>query len=431
MSNRFSALLLLAWIFVFSTDSNAATIVYAGRLINGRDDVATEQVSIVIEDGKFSEIKDGYIDIPDGDKLIDLRDYTVMPGLMDMHTHLSGQHHKDVYSERFFMNQADVALRSSHYAKVTLMAGFTTVRNLGDDGINSVSLRKAINEGYIVGPRIFTAGKSLATTGGHADPTNGLKGDYTRDAGPVEGVVNGIEDARKAVRQRYKDGADLIKLTATGGVLSLAASGDNPQFTKDELEEIVRIAKDYNMTVAVHAHGAEGMKRAVLAGVTSIEHGTYMTDEIMDLMKERGTYLVPTLSAGAWVAEKSKEDYFPDIVRPKAATIGPVAREMFRRAHAAGVKIAFGTDSGVSPHGENAHEFELMVDGGMPAMKAIQSATLEAAKLLRIDDRLGTVEPEKIADLVAVKGNPLEDIHLMRDMQFVMKEGVVYRNAGD
>ena len=272
-----------------------------------------------------------------------------MPGLMDMHTHLMMQHHKDVYSDQFFMNEADFALRSTVYAKRTLLAGFTTVRDLGDNGTNSVSLRKAISEGWIIGPRIFTAGKSLATTGGHADPTNGTKGQFKRDAGPVDGVVNGVEDARKAVRQRYKDGADLIKLTATGGVLSLATNGQNPQFTEEELDTIVEIARDYGMTVAVHAHGSEGMKRAVLAGVDSIEHGTFMTQEIMDLMKERGTYLVPTLTAGDWVARKAEEDdYFPAVVRPKAASIGPIIMRTFADAHAAGVKIAFGTDSGVS-----------------------------------------------------------------------------------
>ncbi|MCP4175667.1 MAG: amidohydrolase family protein [Fuerstiella sp.] len=407
----------------------AETIIHAGRLINGHDGAVHETMSLVIADGRINAVRSGYIKATADDTLIDLQKFTVMPGWMDMHTHLMSQHHKKVYSDKFFMNQADYVLRSTVYARKTLLAGFTTVRDVGDNGVNSVSLRKAINEGWIVGPRIFTSGKSLATTGGHADPTNGLKGDFRTDAGPIDGVVNGPNDACKAVRQRYKDGADLIKLTATGGVLSLAGNGRNPQFTIEELQAVVRTAKDYDMTVAVHAHGAEGMKRAVLAGVDSIEHGTFMTDEVMQLMKERGTYLVPTISAGVWVAEKSQsEDYFPAIVRPKAATIGPVAKDNFRRAWAAGVKIAFGTDSGVSVHGENAREFELMVDGGMPAMKAIQSATLEAARLLKIDDRLGTLEATKIADVVAVKGDPIQDITATYDVVFVMKEGVVFRD---
>ena len=408
--------------------SRAATIIHAGRLIDGRSNEAAAQMSIVIDEGKITSVVRGYIDPKDGDTLVKLTDHTVMPGLMDMHTHLQSQHSKDSYTERFFMEQADYALRSTVYARVTLLAGFTTVRDLGDNGVNSVALRKAIDQGWVPGPRIFTAGKSLASTGGHADPTNALRGDYRRDSGPLEGVVNGADDARKAVRQRYKDGADLIKLTATGGVLSLAASGQNPQFTDEELKAIVSTARDYNMTVAVHAHGTEGIKRAVLAGVTSIEHGTFMTDEVIQLMKESGTVWVPTLMAGEWVGEKAKEPgYFPEIVRPKAAAIGPVVKETFVKAHAAGVKIAFGTDSGVSPHGQNAHEFELMVAGGMPPMKAIQSATLEAARLLRIEDRLGTVEAKKTADLVAVKGNPLDDIGLMKSVVFVMKDGVIHK----
>ena len=406
----------------------SATIIHAGRLIDGRSDEPRTEVSIVVNEGQIIRIADGYLEPGPDDKVIRLTEHTVMPGLMDMHTHLQSQHSKDSYTERFFMEQADYALRSTVYARATLMAGFTTVRDLGDNGVNSVALRKAIEQKWIPGPRIFTSGKSIATTGGHADPTNALRGDYRRDPGPLEGVINGPDDARKAVRQRYKDGADLIKITATGGVLSLAANGQNPQFTDEELKAIVETAHDYGMIVAVHAHGTEGMKRAVLAGVDSIEHGTYMTDEIIALMKERGTYWVPTNMAGEWVAMKSKEPgYFPEVVRPKAAVIGAQMAATFAKGYAAGVKVAFGTDSGVSAHGENAHEFELMVAGGMPPMKAIQAATLTAAQLLKIDDRLGTIEEKKLADLVAVKGNPLEDISLMRSVAFVMKEGVVHK----
>jgi len=425
---RYFTLTAFVILTTLSSASEAATIIHAGRMIDGRNDQPRREVSIVIDNGRITRVAAGYIDAGPDDKLIRLIEHTVMPGLMDMHTHLQSQHSKDSYTERFFMDQADYALRSTVYARVTLLAGFTTVRDLGDNGVNSIALRKAIENGWVPGPRIFTSGKSLATTGGHADPTNALRGDYKRDAGPLEGVINGSDDARKAVRQRYKDGADLIKLTATGGVLSLAASGQNPQFTDEELKAIVETAHDYNMIVAVHAHGAEGMKRAVLAGVDSIEHGTYMTDEIMGLMKARGTYWVPTNMAGEWVAMKSKEPgYFPEIVRPKAAAIGPQIRDTFQKAHAAGVKIAFGTDTGVSPHGQNAREFELMVAGGMPPMKAIQSATLVSAQLLKIDDRLGTLEEKKIADIVAVKGDPLTDISLLKHVAFVMKDGVVFK----
>ncbi len=424
----FAAVLCVVATMIFSRPSSADTLVYASKLINGRDEEPLQDVTLVVFEKKIVEIVPGFRKPAEGDRVIDLRKYTVVPGLMDMHTHLMSQHSKDSYTEKFFMEESDYALRSTVYARATLMAGFTTVRELGDNGTNSVSLRKAINEGWIVGPRIFTAGKSLATTGGHADPTNGLKGDYRRDADPVDGVINGPDDARKAVRQRYKDGADLIKLTATGGVLSLAANGHNPQFTEEELKAIVETARDYGMTIAVHAHGTEGMKRAVLAGVDSIEHGTFMTDEVMELMKERGTWWVPTNMAGEWVAMKAEEPgYFPEIVRPKAAAIGPAIRDTFRRANKAGVKIAFGTDSGVSVHGENAHEFELMVEGGMSPMKAIQSATMNASQLLRVDDRLGTLEKGKFADIVAVNGNPLEDISVMKQVVFVMKDGTVFR----
>lgn len=430
---RYSALFVQTFVIlsVAVSQIQADTIVHAGRLIDGTSDEARTNVSVVIAGGKITKVVAGFVEAAESDRVISLREHTVMPGLMDMHTHLMGQHSTKSYTEKFFMNKPEYALRSTVYAKRTLLAGFTTVRELGDDGVNGVALRKAIDEGWIIGPRIFTAGKSLATTGGHADPTNGLRGEYRKDAGPVEGVVNGVDDARKAVRQRYKDQADLIKLTATGGVLSLAKNGQNPQFTKDELEAIVSTAHDYGMTVAVHAHGTEGMKRAVLAGVDSIEHGTYMTAEVMELMKERGTYLVPTLMAGAWVARKAEDpDYFPAVVRPKAAMIGPVIRNTFAEAYRAGVNIAFGTDSGVSPHGENAEEFEIMVGVGMSEMEAIQCATVKAAKLLKIDDRLGRIKVRMIADLVAVKGNPLDDISLLRSIDFVMKEGDVFKENG-
>jgi len=427
MISRATGWSVLVWLAVCGV-CPAATIIHAGRLIDATGAPPRERVTLVIEGGKIQAIEPGFREPAQGDTLIRLGGQTVLPGLMDMHTHLQSQHSKDAYSERFFMDQAEYALRSTLYAKATLLAGFTTVRDLGDNGTTTIALRKAIANGWVIGPRIFTSGKSLATTGGHADPSNSLRGDYRRDPGPVDGVINGVDDARKAVRARYKDGADLIKLTATGGVLSLAANGQNPQFTQEELDTVVNTARDYGMSVAVHAHGTEGIRRAVLAGVTSIEHGTYLTDETIALMKEKGTWWVPTNMAGEWVAKKSQEPgYFPEIVRPKAAEIGPLMRNTFARAYKAGVKIAFGTDSGVSPHGQNAHEFELMVDGGMPPMEAILTATKNAAQLLKIDDRLGTLEVGKLADVVAVDGNPLDEISAMQQVVFVMKEGQVHK----
>jgi len=351
---------------------------------------------------------------------------TCLPGLMDMHVHLGGQSAPNSYIKQFQDDEADYALASAYYAGLTLRAGFTTVRNLGDAYNESVALRDSINSGQTAGPRIFTSARSIGTTGGHADPTNGFRHDLMGDPGPAEGVINNADDARKAVRQRYKDGADWIKITATGGVLSLAKSGQNPQFTQEEVDAIVTAATDYGMGVAAHAHGTEGLKRAVLAGVTSIEHGTYLDDEAMQMMKERGTWYVPTIAAGKFVAEKAAVDgYFPEVVRPKAAAVGPQIQDTFAKAYKAGVKIAFGTDMGVGPHGENALEFVYMVEAGMPELEAIRSATLNTAEMLQISNDLGSIKAGKLADIIAVSGNPLEDINTLRKVDFVMKDGKI------
>ncbi|CAI4157068.1 Amidohydrolase [Alteromonas macleodii] len=407
----------------------ADTLIHAGKVFTGTSNSLQENVTIVIEDNKIKAVKKGFAEAQEGDTVIDLKASTVMPGLMDMHVHLSSQHGgPQTYLERFSLNEADYALRAANYAKITLDSGFTTVRNLGDGYNETVALRNAISKGYATGPRIYTVAKSIATTGGHADPSNGLSHLLRPDVGPKQGVVNGEAEAREAVRTRYQDGADLIKITATGGVLSVAKSGQNPQFMTDELEAIVETAKDYGMTVAVHAHGKEGMKRAIEAGVDSIEHGTYMDDEIRKLMKKHGTYYVPTILAGKFVADKAKIDgFFPELVRPKAAAIGPLIQNTFEQAHKAGVKIAFGTDSGVSAHGDNAQEFSLMVEAGMKPADALLSATVNSANLLGISDILGTLEEGKLADIVAVQGNPLDDISLMESVSFVMKDGVVYK----
>ena len=407
----------------------ADTLIHAGKVFTGTSNSLQENVTIVVEDNKIKAVKKGFAEAQEGDTVIDLKTSTVMPGLMDMHVHLSSQHGgPQTYLERFSLNEADYALRAANYAKITLDSGFTTVRNLGDGYNETVALRNAISKGYATGPRIYTVAKSIATTGGHADPSNGLSHLLRPDVGPKQGVVNGEAEAREAVRTRYQDGADLIKITATGGVLSVAKSGQNPQFMTDELEAIVETAKDYGMTVAVHAHGKEGMKRAIEAGVDSIEHGTYMDDEIRKLMKKHGTYYVPTILAGKFVADKAKIDgFFPELVRPKAAAIGPLIQNTFEQAHKAGVKIAFGTDSGVSAHGDNAQEFSLMVEAGMKPADALLSATVNSASLLGISDILGTLEEGKLADIVAVQGNPLDDISLMESVSFVMKDGVVYK----
>ena len=403
------------------------TFIHAGKFIDGKNDIPIEKVTIILDGRIVQTVNRGYL-IPGGnDKLIDLKDYTILPGLMDMHTHLSGQSSPKRYMEKFYMDLDEYAYRSIPYAEKTLMAGFTTVREVG--GIISNSIRDAINEGHIIGPRIFSAGKSIATTGGHADPSSGLNIRFMGDPGPKDGVINGISDARKAVRQRYKNGADLIKITATGGVLSVAKNSKNPQFTEDEIRAIVETADDYDMHVAAHAHGAEGMKRAIRAGVRSIEHGTLMDAEVMTLMKQYGTYYIPTISAGMFVAEKAKEDgYYPPIIVPKALEIGPRILNTFTIAHKFGIKIAFGTDSGVSYHGDNAKEFVYMVEGGMLPMDAIKTATMVSAELLGIQDELGSIETNKIADIIGVDGNPINDIGLMQKVVFVMKAGKIYKS---
>lgn len=419
-------LFLLAMMVVSIQLIAQRTVIHCGNLIDGKSNDVQTQMTVIVEKNVISKIEKGFTKPGSSDKLVDLSKKTVMPGLIDLHVHLEGETNKDQALQRFTLNKADVAFRSTVHARKTLMAGFTTVRDLGGSGVNT-SLRNAINQGLVVGPRIFSVGKSIGTTGGHADPTNGYREDLMGDPGPKEGVINSPEEARQAVRQRYKDGSDLIKITATGGVLSLAKDGSGPQFTLDELKAIVETAKDYGMHTAAHAHGTEGMKRAVLAGITTIEHGTMMTEEVMDLMKEKGTYYVPTISAGKFVAEKAKEPgYYHPLVTPKALAIGPQIQETFGKAYKRGVKIAFGTDAGVFPHGENGKEFGYMVEAGMPAMEAIKSATVVAAEVVGMSDKIGTLEAGKLADIVATDENPLRNIKTMEKVSFVMKEGVVY-----
>ena len=400
------------------------------RLFDSRKAQMLGAHTVLVRDGKVAEVRAGRVDVP-GARTIDLSGHTCSPGWTDLHVHLGDQSSPRSYEEEFRLDETAFALRGVSYARKTLMAGFTSVRDLG--GSAGPHLRDAINQGLFAGPRIWAAGAAIGTTGGHADPTNGYNATLAHlvgPPGPTEGVVNSVEDARQAVRQRYKEGSDVIKITATGGVLSYARSGDAPQFTVEEIKSVVDTAKDYGYRVAAHAHGAEGMKRAVLGGVTSIEHGTYMNDEIIALMKQKGTWYVPTIAAGRFVADKAKIDgYFPEMVRPKAARIGALIQETAGKAYKAGVKIAFGTDSGVGPHGDNAREFIYMVEAGIPASYALQSATLSAAEVLGVADQ-GVIEAGKRADIVAMPGDPLQDIGAVMKVDFVMKDGVVYRRPG-
>jgi imidazolonepropionase-like amidohydrolase len=415
-------------LLAMGTASAATQSVDCGRLLDVKAGVWRENVTVHIENGSVKSIEPTKAK---GD--VDMSAMSCMPGFIDMHVHLSGQTQPQVEALRgqLTLDAIDRAYDSVANAERTLKAGFTTVRDLGaNEGLN-IAMKRAINNGAIVGPRMFTSGKTIATTGGHGDPSNGKSRELRHlhgTPGPDEGVINSPDEARQAVRARYQEGADLIKITATGGVLSQASSGMNSQFDDAELKALIAAAKDYGFRVAAHAHGTEGLKRALKAGVDSIEHGTFMDDECIALFKKNGSWFVPTISAGRFVADKAKEaNYYSPLVRPKAAAIGPQIQGTFARAYKAGVKIAFGTDAGVFPHGENAKEFAYMVEAGMPTLEAIRSATLGAAALLGQSSRLGALEPGYAADIVAVAGDPLKDITLLQKVGFVMKDGVIYK----
>lgn len=438
MRHALAAALALAVIApAHAEPTDSTTVLKCDHLFDARSGKVLGKHTVVVRNGVIAEVAAGhpadekYSRHGANDKTFAahyLDNQTCSPGWTDLHVHLTSESNPQSYSEGFRLNPEHYAFRGVGFAEKTLLAGFTSVRDLGGEVV--LALRDSINQGLVRGPRIFAAGKSIATTGGHADPSNGVNARLAHligPPGPTEGVVNSPDDARRAVRQRYKDGSDVIKVTATGGVLSYAKSADAPQFTEDELVAVVQTAKDYGYRVAAHAHGKEGMKRAVLAGVTSIEHGTMMDKEVMDLMKKHGTWYVPTISAGRFVAEKAKIDgYFPAIVRPKAERMGMQIQQTFAQAYKAGVKIGFGTDMGVGPHGDNAREFLYMVEAGMPPAEALQAATIRAAEVLGVDDQ-GVIEVGKRADIVVVGGDPVADINAVLDVRLVMKDGVIYK----
>ena len=415
--------------FICFIGSAQDTYLHCGKLIDTKNGKVLTNKTIVVSMNKITAVNDGYTTPASSeDVVIDLKNKTVMPGFIDMHVHIEGETSPTRYLDRFTKNSTDVAYTAAEIANRTLMAGFTTVRDLGGSGVN-ISLRDAIKKGKVPGPRIFTVGKAIGTTGGHADPTNGMRKELMGDPGPAEGVINSPSDARKAVRQRYKNGADLIKITATGGVLSVSKNGHNPQFTQEEVNEIVKTANEYGMSVAAHAHGIEGMKRAIKAGVQTIEHGSLMDKETAQLMKQYNTYLVPTLSAGRFVASKvDVPNYYPEIIIPKILMIDASVRQTMVMVNKEGVNIAFGTDAGVFPHGENAKEFGYMVETGWSEMFSIQSATITNAKLLDMENALGQLSEGFIADIVATDEDPTENIRTTENVSFVMKEGKIYKN---
>lgn len=404
------------------------TLIHCGQLIDVKALKVLKEKTIVVEGNRITDVQDGYAKPAAGETVIDLKKNTVMPGLMDMHVHIESETSPTRYLDGFTLNEADIAFGSLRFAERDLMAGFTSVRDLGGTGVN-IALRKAIQKGNVIGPRIYTAGKSISTTGGHADPTNGYRSNLQGDPGPKEGVINSKEDAYKAVRQRYKDGSDVIKITASGGVLSMSANGESPMFTEEEIKAVVMAAKDYGFKVAAHCHGTEAMKRAIRAGVNSIEHGSLMDEEVFPLMKEYGTYLVPTIIAGRSAADSAKKPgYFPPMVARKALEIGPKIQNTFANAYKAGVKIAFGTDAGVYAHGNNWIEFKYMNEAGMPVIEAIRAATLHASDLMGTSASLGSIEKGMLADIIATEGDPTVNVEQMGKVKFVMKDGVVYKN---
>ena len=421
---------LLFLILIFCSTSNAQDYyIHAGKLFDSEKGEMISNMTVIVSDKKIKEVRKGFkTPKKDDDIVIDLKDSTVMPGFIDLHVHIESEYNREKYMNAFTAEESQIAFSSLKFAKRTLMAGFTTVRDLGGSGVN-ISLRNAINKGEVIGPRIFTAGKAIGTTGGHADPTNGWKKSLAGDPGPRQGVINGVDEARKAVRQRYKDGADVIKITATGGVMSIAKNGENPQFTLEEIKAICETAKDYDMIVAAHAHGDEGIQRAVRGGVKTIEHGTLLSEESMRLMIEYGTYLVPTMTAGKEVAAKAKiPGYYNELVVPKALAIGPKIQNTTAKAYRAGVNIAFGSDAGVFSHGKNAKEFRYMYEAGIPVIKCLQAATIVNSKILSVDDEIGQIKEGFTADIIATRLDPTKDVKTLENVIFVMKDGEVYKN---
>ncbi len=438
MPTRFRPVLLAAACLVSPAVAaeHPATVVHIGTLYAVPGEPPLRQATVVIVNDTIDRVLEGYRDAADlfdpgvESRVIDLKDRFVVPGLMDCHTHLTGQSLPAFERMRRTLQETEAyaVIDGVVNAEKTLLAGFTTVRNVGSGGQTGLALRDRINQGVIPGPRMFVSGPSVTVTGGHGDGTNALSPVLRPEQGPETAPADGPAEVRKAVRARVREGVDLIKITATGGVLSQTAAGVDQQFFVDELESIVEAARMMGRKVAAHAHGADGINAALRAGVNSIEHGTYLDDESIRLFVETGAYLVPTIHAGKFVEEKAKEDgYFPMAVRSKAAAVGPVIQGAFGRAHKAGVKVAFGTDVGVGAHGTNALEFVYMHEAGMSPEDCLKTATVNAADLIGISDTLGTIEPGKIADLVGLDSDPMEDVTAYQRVVFVMKDGVVYR----
>jgi imidazolonepropionase-like amidohydrolase len=420
-----TCLILASLLAIPAIADEHTTIIHAGTLLAVPGEAATNNQSIIIEGARIARVEDGFVDPADmsGDvTVIDLSDKFVLPGLMDMHVHLLGEIGPNSRTDMLHVTTSMQALKGAMHAKRTLHAGFTTVRDLGGKPEAIYALRDAIDSGYVPGPRVIAAGSSIAATGGHGD-VDGVKAELLTLWTP-ETICDGPHDCRRATRHAIKYGADWVKITATGGVLSDTATGTDQQMTDDELREIMDTAHGLGVRVAAHAHGTDGINAALRAGVDTIDHGSFLDKESIRLFKQTGAYLVPTLSPSFKIpAQMEGNPFFTEAIKAKALAASAASQANFGSAYQAGVKIAFGTDSAVTKHGENADEFGMMVQSGMKESDAIRSATVVAAELLQMSDTLGTIEPGKMADIIAVDGSPLDDITVLENVSVVIKDG--------
>ena len=424
MHNRLPQIIAASLLVTVPAAHAEVTLIHAGELLAVPGQPPSRQMTVIIEGDRITGLQKGFADV-EGATIIDLSDKFVLPGLMDMHVHLQGELGPNNDRDTLKMSSQLMQMRSLHYARNTLMAGFTTVRDVGSSGQEMYAMRDAIERGWVDGPRIIAAG-SVGITGGHAD-ISGVSPELMEQWTSVN-VCDGPFDCRRAARNVIKYGGDLIKITSTGGVMTQRATGTGQQMEMDELQEIVRSAARMGRKVASHAHEEDGIIAALEAGVASIEHGTYTGPRAIRLFKETGAYLVPTLLAGKTVATLAVEaEFMAPEVREKAVRVGNDMAGNFEKAHKAGVKVAYGTDSGISPHGTNAEEAVLMVEAGMSEMDVIVSATVNAADLIDMSESLGTIENGKHADIIAVDESPLKDIGELLDVDFVMKGGKVYK----
>ncbi len=423
-------LLISLTLIVASNTSFAQTklkAIKAGKLLDVISGTVLANQIILIDSNKIVDVG-ANISIPPNAEVIDLSNYTVLPGLIDCHTHLTGEPSGDYYADIFRSTSIDAAVRAHIYAERTLLAGFTTCRDLGSGDLVDISLRNAINEGVIPGPRMFVATFGLGSTGGHTDFSGFNPNIYWKGNPDFTGVADGVDEIRKRVRNNIKWGADVIKFCATAGVLSEEESVGAPQYSFEEMKALVDEAHMWGKKVAAHAHGTEGIKRAVLAGVNSIEHCSILDDETIKLMKERGTYMVPTMYALDYIIDNFGKKGFPEKIINKAKSISKQKEDGLVKAIKAEIKIAYGTDAAVMPHGLNAKDFIYLVKSGMSPMQSIQTATVNAADLLGITTQTGSITKGKFADIIAVEKNPLDDVIILEHVMFVMKDGVIYKN---